>query len=250
MLLSSVCLGSSFLERASTSRCPSLLAKIARSMLMVPIFVAFGLAVTPEDTAELGAEGRAAAVALAGLGDPGGLVCAIAASGMSRAAGSSSCRRCFMKLVVLLGIFPGKLISISAALSDHHRSINGRGYPDLPDSSRRTGSVALQAVPSFQGVDADIIGTLHSAGQTELRAPTLECSCHAEAECLTWFAQHELRRERIYGLLEGKISSRSRREHVTRDLHRALSCCVKAQRIVGPINSKWRVDHRQEDLQL
>src|SRR5262249_61970432 len=73
MLLSSVCLGSSFLERASTSRCPSLLAKIARSMLMVPIFVAFGLAVTPEDPAELGAEGRAAAVALAGVGGRGGV---------------------------------------------------------------------------------------------------------------------------------------------------------------------------------
>src|ERR1700676_4756109 len=61
MFFNSVCLGSSFLLSASKSRWPSLLAKIACSMLIVPILfpVAVAAVVSGVVAAALGAAGNA-----------------------------------------------------------------------------------------------------------------------------------------------------------------------------------------------
>src|ERR1700730_3442507 len=61
--LSSFCLGSSFLLKASKSRWPSLVAKIACSTLIVPILVLVALVATGAEAllaAGLGAAGNAA----------------------------------------------------------------------------------------------------------------------------------------------------------------------------------------------
>src|SRR5579864_6082652 len=160
MFFSSVCLGSSFLLRASKSRWPSLLAKIACSMLIVPILPPVPAAVVSGVVAAaLGAAGNAGS-ALA--------LCARAATEKTntvarRNRGNFLVMGCLNSLEIVSGI------SLKIFLTEHAGSrpkatsapCDQAGKADPPSVSRQLSKRDDHPLPfNFQGAVDFIIGTL------------------------------------------------------------------------------------------